>query len=166
MKYSFRSDGKIVLLCPLKSCPRSVLAFAAVSADWPRAICQIDGFLNAEKYLNALGPLVSPGRTIMAPNRSVHKSTTVKEWMSSRNTSSLLWPSGGTDIMPMTSIWNRFIRELNMATSIVTNSQQLWDEIEYVWNDFICNDDFILPATVGFVWLDLSNVVDESNKTN
>jgi hypothetical protein len=54
----------------------------------------IDGFLNSEKYLNALDPLVFSGSTVIAPNKSVHKSTTVTEWMSSRNTSSLLWPSG------------------------------------------------------------------------
>jgi hypothetical protein len=52
--------------------------------------------------------------------------------MSNRNRSSFSFALAfwRTDVLPKTLIWNRFIRELNVATSKVTNSQQLLNDIE------------------------------------
>jgi hypothetical protein len=61
----------------------------------------------------------------------------------------------------MTSIWNKFVRNLNHSTSIVSNTVQLWGDMEDVWADFIFNIDFIDPKTVGYVWVDLGRIVDD-----
>jgi hypothetical protein len=61
----------------------------------------------------------------------------------------------------MTSIWNKFVRNLNHSTSIVSNTVQLWGDMEDVWADFIFNNDFIDPTTVGYVWVDLGRIVDD-----
>ncbi len=75
--------------------------------------------------------------------------------------SSILWPPKSLDIMSMTSIWNKFVRNLNHSTSIVSNTVQLWGDMEDVWADFIFNIDFIDPKTVGYVWVDLGRIVDD-----
>ena len=50
---------------------------------------------------------------------------------------------------------------LPYATSIVSNADQLWEEMEIVWLDFIAKNNFVYPTTVGYVWLDLGKIVDE-----
>jgi hypothetical protein len=42
--------------------------------------------------------------------------------------SSILWPTGSSDIMPMTSIWRQFIQEFNMAGPVIGNVNDLWGE--------------------------------------
>jgi hypothetical protein len=61
----------------------------------------------------------------------------------------------------MKSIWKHFVVELNYETSIVSKPDQLWGEMEIVWLDFIANNRFVYPTTVGYVWLYLGKIVDE-----
>lgn len=63
--------------------------------------------------------------------------------------------------MPMTSIWKKFVSELNHATTIFSNPVQLLGDVEDVWVDFIVNNHFIYHATVGYVWLDRETIVDD-----
>jgi hypothetical protein len=61
--------------------------------------------------------------------------------------------------MPITSIWNKFVRDLNHSTSIISKTVQLWGKIEKVWADVIVNNHFIDPTTVGYVCVDLGRIV-------
>jgi hypothetical protein len=63
--------------------------------------------------------------------------------------------------MPITSISNKFVRDLNHSTSIISNTVQLWGEMENVWADVIVYNHFIDPTTVGYVWVDLGRIVDD-----
>ena len=160
--FRLKSDGEIYSTCPNRSRRGTVLACGAVSADWPRSLHRIEhGHLNTEKYLEVMDSIVSPGRTIFSTNNPVHGSVVATQYISSRQASSILWPPRSLDIMPMTSIWKHFVDELNYATSIVSNPDQLWGEMEIVWLDFMANNSFVYPTTVGYVWLDLGKIVDE-----
>lgn len=65
--------------------------------------------------------------------------------------------------MPMTFIWRNFITEFNYANPIVGNFNELWFEIEGQWNKFVENEFYVRSATVGYLWLDLSNIADQYN---
>jgi hypothetical protein len=157
-----KADGEIFSTCPQRSRRGTILACGAVSADCPRSLHRIEsGHLNTENYLAVMDSVISPGRTIFASNNSAHRSMVATQFFSSRRASSILWPPKSLDIMPMTSIWNKFVMDLNHSTSIVSNTVQLWGEMEDVWADFIFNNDFIDPTTVGYVWVDLGRIVDD-----
>jgi hypothetical protein len=135
-----------------------------VSYDFPRTIHHVEGSLNIEQYFTVLESAVAaPGRTIVHSRSPVHSSPRVKEWIAAHNMSSILWPTGSSDIMPMTSIWRQFIQEFNMAGPVIGNVNDLWGEIEFQWDKFIYNQFYVMSSTVGYLWLDLSNIEEQYN---
>ncbi len=155
--------GDLITL-PLKSPQRrSILVTGCVSYDFPRTIHHVAGSLNIDQYTTVLESVAAPGRTIVHSRSPVHSSPRVKEWISAHNMSSILWPIGSADIMPMTSIWRQFIQEFNMSGPFIGNVKELWGEIEYHWDKFIFNQFLVLTSTVGYLWLDLSNIEEQYN---
>ena len=50
-----------------------------------------------------------------------------------------------------------------MASPGIGNFNELWGEIQSSWLTFVENEYFVLSATVGYLWLDLSNIAEEYN---
>jgi hypothetical protein len=50
-----------------------------------------------------------------------------------------------------------------MTSPVIDNFKELWGEIQSSWLTFMENEYFVLSATVGYVWLDISNIVEEYN---
>jgi hypothetical protein len=99
--------GDLITL-PLQSPQRrSILVTGCVSYDFPRTIHHVAGSLNIDQYTTVLESVAAPGRTIVHSRSPVHSSPRVKEWILVHNMSSILWPIGSADIMPMTSIWRQ-----------------------------------------------------------
>ncbi|KZR97525.1 Uncharacterized protein APZ42_007547 [Daphnia magna] len=142
---------------------RSVLVTGCVSYDCPRGIHRVEEPRSINHYLGVLQNVAAVGRTIVHLRSPIRSSPRVKTWIASRDMSSILWPTQSTDIMPMTSIWRNFIREFNMTSPVIGNFDELWGEIQSSWLSFVENEYFVLSATVGYLWLDLSNIVEEYN---
>lgn len=142
---------------------RSVLVTGCVSYDCPREIHRVEEPRSINQYLGVLQNVAAVGRTIVHLRSPIRSSPRVKTWIASRDMSSILWPTQSTDIMPMTSIWRNFIREFNMTSPVIGNFDELWGEIQSSWLSFVENEYFVLSATVGYLWLDLSNIVEEYN---
>jgi hypothetical protein len=87
----------------------------------------------------------------------------VKAWISANDMSSILWPAGCVDIMPMTSIWRQFIFEFNMSTPIFRNSGQLWAKIGICWETFMQNEFHVISSTVDYLCADLLNIREQYN---
>jgi hypothetical protein len=113
--------------------------------------------------LGVLEKVAAVGRTIVHMRSPIRSSARVKTWIASRDMSSILWPTQSTDVMPMTSIWRSFINEFNMASPGIGNFNELWGEIQSSWLTFVENEYIVLSATVGYFWLDLSNIAEEYN---
>ncbi len=153
-----------LITLPLRSPRRtSVLVTGCVPYDFPRTIHHVAGSLNIDQYITVLERVAAPGRTIVHSRSPVHSSPRVKEWISAHNMSSILWPTGSSDIMPMTSIWPQFIHEFNMSGPFIGNVNELWGEIEYHWDKFIFNQFNVLSPTVGYLWLDQCNIEEQYN---
>jgi hypothetical protein len=50
-----------------------------------------------------------------------------------------------------------------MASPGIGNFNELWGEIQSSWLTFVENEYIVLSATVGYFWLDLSNIAEEYN---
>jgi hypothetical protein len=142
---------------------RSVLVTGCVSYDYPREIHCVEETRSVDQYLGVLEKVAAVGRTIVHMRSPIRSFARVKTWIESRDMSSILWPTQSTDIMPMISIWRSFINEFNMASPGIGNFNELWGEIQSSWLTFVENEYFLLSATVGYLWLDLSNIAEEYN---
>ena len=161
--------GDLIAL-PLRSPQRkSFIVTGCVSYDYPRKIHRVDGSLNIDQYITVLESVAATGRTIVHSRSPVHSSPRVKEWISAHNMSSILWPTGSSDIMPMTSLWRKFIHEFNMSGPFIGNFSELWGEIECRWETFIQNEFssvmscHVMSSTVGYLWMDLCNIEEQYN---
>ena len=160
---SLSSEGELITLPLQRYSRKSVLTYGCVSADFPRSIYRIEGSRNVNQYLTVLEKVGEVGRTIVHNRSPVHSSPIVKDFIAARDMASILWPTLSGDIMPMTSIWRNFITEFNYANPIVGNFNELWFEIEEQWNKFVENEFYVRSATVGYLWLNLSNIADQYN---
>jgi hypothetical protein len=142
---------------------RSVLVTGCVSYNYPREIHCVEETRSTDQYLGVLEKVAAVGRTIVHMRSPIRSSPRVKTWIAFRDMSSILWPMQSTDIMLMTSIWRNFINEFNMTSPVIDNFKELWGEIQSSWLTFMENEYFVLSATVGYVWLDISNIVEEYN---
>jgi hypothetical protein len=50
-----------------------------------------------------------------------------------------------------------------MAGPVIGNVNDLWGEIEFQWDKFIYNQFYVMSFTVGYLWLDLSNIEEQYN---
>jgi hypothetical protein len=155
--------GDLISIPMRYSRERSVLVTGCVSYDCPREIHHVEEPRSINQYLGVLQNVAAVGRTIVHFRSPIHSSKRVKTWIASQDMSSILWPTQSTEIMPMTSIWRNFIKEFNMTNPGIGNFNELWGEIESSWLSFVENEYYVLSATVGYLWLDLSNIVEEYN---
>jgi hypothetical protein len=50
-----------------------------------------------------------------------------------------------------------------VAGQVIGNVNDLWGEIEFQWEKFIYNQFYVMSSTVGYLWLDLSNIEEQYN---
>ncbi|EFX75925.1 hypothetical protein DAPPUDRAFT_107455 [Daphnia pulex] len=162
-KFGLNAAGDLISVPMRYSRQRSVLVTGCVSCDYPREIHCVEKTRSVDQYLGVLEKVAAVGRTIVHMRSPIRSSARVKTWIASRDMSSILWPTKSTDIMPMTSIWRSFINEFNMASPGIGNFNELWGEIQSSWLTFVENEYFVLSATVGYLWLDLSDIAEEYN---
>ncbi|KAK4021662.1 hypothetical protein OUZ56_003572 [Daphnia magna] len=133
-RFGLNAAGDLISIPMRCSRQRSVLVTECVSYDCPREIHRVEESRSINQYLGVLQNVAAVGRTIVHLRSPIRSSPKVKTWIASRDMSRILWPTQSTDIMPMTSIWRNFIREFNMTSPVI-----------------------------GYLWLDLSNIVEEYN---
>jgi transposase len=65
-------------------------------------------------------------------NDPKHTSKLAKDALEELNLSVLEWPSQSPDLNPIEHYWSHVARELKRRTGLISNKNQLWDELQTI----------------------------------
>ena len=133
-----------------------------MSQDYQREIVRVEGCQNFAQYLNVLESVTQIGGTMVQSRNPVHSLLTVKDVIAARHMPNILWPTESFDKMPMTTIWQEFVREFNMFNHDLGNSNELWGKYN-IYCISLFKMILLYRPTPDTIYLYLSKIADEYN---
>ena len=153
---SFDSNGAIFAYWGTESPrPRSILVWGAASGELgPLNFNRVLGKLDSVAYINLLKENVVTEFTAAAPCQLLHdhfpvfRSRKVREFVDETPEIELIdFPAMSPDLSIMEHFFTLLIRELNQRTVMVSTTEQLWDEVTEVLDEFATKEYFSLQVS-------------------
>lgn len=123
-----------------------VIFWGCITADGPGPLIEIDGTMNAARYLETLHNVVRPflqqieHSILQHDNAPCHKARAVTQWLAENQVPVLPWPAFSPDMNGIENIWSILKRKVHQQA--IASRQQLIERTLHLWQ----NDEEILAA--------------------
>lgn len=107
---------------------------------------RINGRFTAEVYIDILENVMQPSVNNIFPQRNfiyqhdncpVHTARRILDWARENNIHLLPWPSRSPDVNPIENVWGYIVKKINNTNDFhPENSDDLWNKIEEIWNNY------------------------------
>ena len=123
----------------------SVMIWGCITWYGVGTLCQVNGNINAEKYISVLDSQLWPVIARHFPDDSyvfqddnvpVHRARIVERYKHDNNIHGMVWPAQSPDINVIENCCLRIKRTLHYRAGGITNSGQLFDTILDIWQNF------------------------------
>lgn len=123
----------------------SVMVWGCITWFGVGTLCQVNGNINAQKYISVLEDQLWPVIICHFPDNSyvfqddnapVHRARIVERYKHDNNIHGMVWPAQSPDINIIENCWLKIKRTLQLRAPVISNSTQLFDAILDIWQDF------------------------------
>ena len=123
----------------------SVMIWGCITWNGVGTLCQVNGNINAEKYISVLDSQLwlviarhfpDDSYVFQDDNAPVHRARIVERYKHDNNIHGMAWPAQSLDINVIENCWLRIKRTLQYRAGGITNSGQLFDTILDIWQNF------------------------------
>ena len=132
------------LVCPASRRKISLMIWGCVTYDGVGTLTPVNGTIDAQAYINILDdnlwPVIAKNfadkpYVFQDDNAPVHRARSVMTYMEENHVNTTTWPAQSPDLNIIENVWLHIKRELKNVSERIGSKQQLFEEIQTIWEN-------------------------------